>query len=148
MKNVVLIALLSLFTAGAGLLAQTQKGTPPSKAAGAKTTSMKSVNEGVYTTAQADRGAAVFKTSCTACHDTSRFTGAEFASGWTGKPIHELFETIHSTMPEDKPGSLTRQQYADVVAYFLRLNGYPAGKIELPTADASLKSIRFDKKAK
>jgi cytochrome c5 len=44
----------------------------------------KSVNEGVYTAAQADRGAAVFKTSCTACHDTARFTGDEFLAGWTG----------------------------------------------------------------
>ena len=108
----------------------------------------KSVNDGIYTAAQADRGAAVFKTSCTTCHETSRFTGDEFLAGWTGKPLHELFQHMSTTMPEDNPGSLKPQQYADVVAYFLKLNGYPAGKTELESATDGLKAIKFDKKAK
>jgi mono/diheme cytochrome c family protein len=106
----------------------------------------KSVNEGIYTAAQADRGAATFKTSCTACHEAARFTGNEFLAGWTGKPLHELFQHMSTTMPEDNPGSLKPQQYADIVAYFLRLNGYPAGKDELPSAAEGLKHIAFDKK--
>jgi mono/diheme cytochrome c family protein len=107
----------------------------------------KSVNEGVYTAAQADRGAAVFKTSCTACHDTARFTGDEFLAGWTGKSLHALFDQMSTTMPEDNPGSLKPQQYADVVAYFLKLNGYPAGKTEL-TGPEALKTIKLDKKGR
>ena len=109
--------------------------------------SPKSVNDGVYTAAQADRGAAVFKTTCTACHETEKFTGAEFLTGWTGKPIHELYDTISTTMPEDNPGSLKPQQYIDVIAYFLKLNGYPVGTTELPATAAELKAIKFDKKA-
>ena len=105
----------------------------------------KSVNEGIYTAAQADRGAAVFDKTCTACHDTARFTGDEFLAGWTGKPLHDLFNHMSTTMPEDNPGSLKPQQYADVVAYFLKLNGYPAGKAELESAAAGLKAIKFDK---
>jgi quinoprotein glucose dehydrogenase len=105
-----------------------------------------SVNDGVFTAAQADRGAAVFKTSCTACHDTSRFTGDEFLNGWTGKPLHALFDQMSTSMPEDNPGSLKPQQYADVVAYFLRLNGYPVGKTELASAADALKAIKFDKR--
>lgn len=108
----------------------------------------KSVNDGAYTAAQADRGEAVFTNTCTACHDTSRFTGAEFLTVWVGRPIHELFDTVRTTMPEDAPGTLKPQQYADVIAYFLELNGYPAGKEELPTDAAVLKGIKFDKKAK
>jgi mono/diheme cytochrome c family protein len=104
----------------------------------------KSVNDGIYTAAQADRGATTFKASCTACHETSRFTGDEFLAGWTEKPLHELFAHMSATMPEDNPGSLKPQQYADVVAYFLKLNGYPAGKTELPGVD-ELKAIKFDK---
>jgi quinoprotein glucose dehydrogenase len=107
--------------------------------------SSQSVNDGVYTAAQADRGAATFKASCTACHEASRFTGDEFLAGWTGKPLHELFQHMSTTMPEDNPGSLQPPQYADVVAYFLRLNGYPGGKTELPSAEAGLKAIQFDK---
>jgi quinoprotein glucose dehydrogenase len=109
--------------------------------------SAKSVNEGVYTAAQADRGAAVFKTTCTACHDTARFTGDDFLAGWTGKSLHALFDHVSTTMPEDNPGSLKPQQYADVVAYFLKLNGYPEGKAELSGAEA-IKGITFDKKSK
>ena len=110
--------------------------------------SSKSVNEGIYTAAQAERGAATFKTSCTACHEPSRFTGDEFLAGWTGKPLHELFQHMSTTMPEDNPGSLKPQQYVDVVAYFLQLNGYPAGKTELQSAAEGLKTIAFDKKKK
>lgn len=108
----------------------------------------KSVNEGVFTAAQADRGAAVFKTSCTACHEPERFVGKDFLSGWTGKPLQALFTHVSTMMPEDNPGSLKPQQYADVVAYFLKLNGYPAGKEELAGTPAALKAIKFDQKAK
>ena len=108
----------------------------------------KSVNEGIYTTAQADRGADTFKTTCTACHDNARFTGDEFLSVWTGKSLHELFHHMSTTMPEDNPGTLKPQQYADVVAFFLRLNGYPAGKTELQASEDALKAIKFDKKSK
>jgi mono/diheme cytochrome c family protein len=108
----------------------------------------KSVNEGVYTAAQADRGAEVFKTTCAACHETSRFTGEEFLPVWVGKSLFELYDVVHTTMPEDKPGSLKPQQYIDVITYFLKLNGYPVGTTELPATDETLKAIQFDKKAK
>jgi quinoprotein glucose dehydrogenase len=108
----------------------------------------KSVNDGVYTAAQADRGAAVFKATCTACHEPSRFTGNDFLSGWTGKPLYALFDTVSATMPEDNPGSLKPEQYADVVAYFLELNGYPTGTSDLQDGADTLKAIGFDKRAK
>ena len=104
----------------------------------------KTASGGIYTTAQADRGAATFKTTCTACHDNERFTGDQFLLGWTGKPLHELFQHMSTTMPEDNPGSLKPQQYVDVVAYMLKLNGYPAGKTELASATEGLKTIMFD----
>jgi mono/diheme cytochrome c family protein len=108
----------------------------------------KSVNEGVYTPAQATRGEAAFEASCTACHETSRFSGKDFLSTWTGKSLHVLFDHVHTTMPEDNPGSLTPQQYADILAFFLKLNGYPEGKDELPAEAAALKDIKFDNKTK
>ncbi len=41
------------------------------------------------------------------------------------------------TMPEDDPGSLRPQTYADVIAYILRLNDYASGTTELaPTAES------------
>ena len=106
----------------------------------------KSVNEGVYTPAQATRGEASFEASCTACHDTSRFSGKDFLSTWTGKSLHVLFDHVHTTMPEDNPGSLKPQEYADILAFFLKLNGYPEGKDELPAEADALKAIKFDNK--
>jgi quinoprotein glucose dehydrogenase len=108
----------------------------------------KTVNDGIYTEEQAARGKTVFAANCTTCHETSRFTGDEFLKGWTGKPLHALFEHMSTTMPEDNPGGLKPQQYADVVAYFLQLNDYPAGKTELESAVEGLKAIKFDKLTK
>lgn len=90
----------------------------------------KSVNDGVYSSSQASRGQALFQSMCTTCHAPDRFTGAEFVSAWAGKPVAEIFKAVQ-TMPEDNPGSLSAQQYGDVIAYFLSLNKYPAGAEEL-----------------
>ena len=46
-------------------------------------------------------------------------------------------------MPSDNPGSLTKPQVTDLVAYVLKFGGYPAGKNELPAAAESLSQIRF-----
>ena len=44
-----------------------------------------------------------------------------------------MFGYLKATMPQDRPGSLTDQQYADLLAYILRNNDYPSGNQELPT---------------
>jgi hypothetical protein len=46
-------------------------------------------------------------------------------------------------MPDDDPGSLTGQQYADLLAYVFSLNKFPAGTTELATNTEPLKQIRF-----
>lgn len=104
----------------------------------------KSVNQGVYSEAQAARGQQKFEGTCTACHDTARFTGPEFVNAWAGQPLHALFDTVSATMPEDNPGSLEPQQYGDVIAYFLKLNGYPAGTDELKGDAAAMKAIKME----
>jgi S-disulfanyl-L-cysteine oxidoreductase SoxD len=107
-----------------------------------------SVNAGVYTAAQADRGAEIFKSQCTTCHDNARFTGEDFIGTWSGKPLYELYDIVHTTMPEDNPGGLKPQQYADVIAFFLRLNGYPAGQNELKGTDEAMRAIKFERRGK
>ena len=95
----------------------------------------RTVNDGVYSSGQASRGQALFQSICTTCHAPDRFTGEEFVSAWSGKPLSELFKALQ-TMPEDNPGSLDAQQYSDVMAYFLSLNKFPSGSEELkPEAD-------------
>jgi mono/diheme cytochrome c family protein len=101
----------------------------------------RTVNDGVFTDAQAARGKAAFEKNCTMCHETSRFTGDEFVNHWSGKPLAGLFETVSTTMPEDNPGSLKPEEYGDIVAFFLQLNQYPSGAQELAAAIEPLRAI-------
>jgi mono/diheme cytochrome c family protein len=103
----------------------------------------RTVNDGVYSSGQATRGDALFQSICTTCHDTERFTGEEFVSAWSGKPLSELFKAVQ-TMPEDNPGSLNAQQYSDVMAYFLQLNKYPSGSDELKGEPDVLAKIQME----
>ncbi len=101
----------------------------------------RTVNDGVYSSGQASRGQALFQSICTTCHAPDRFTGEEFVSAWSGKPLSELFKALQ-TMPEDNPGSLDAQQYGDVMAYFLSLNQFPAGSEELKAEADVLANIQ------
>jgi mono/diheme cytochrome c family protein len=100
----------------------------------------RTVGEGVYTTAQADRGQVVFRGSCESCHAPRYFTGG-FLRNWSS--VGELFDFTVSNMPEDAPASLTPQQYADVMAYVLKVNNLPTGEKELPTELPALQAITF-----
>jgi len=54
------------------------------------------------------------------------------------------FERIHRDMPPDKRDTLTRQRAADLVAFLLSFNRFPAGDRELPADLAALRRIRID----
>ena len=49
-------------------------------------------------------------------------------------------------MPEDNPGSLKQQEYADILAYFLSLNAYPTGDAELAPGAGPMANIKIEKK--
>jgi mono/diheme cytochrome c family protein len=106
----------------------------------------KSTYDGVYTKAQAERGQKTFSDKCTACHESSRFSGDTFHESWDGKALKEIWDVASGTMPEDNPGSLKQQEYADIIAYFLSLNEYPAGEAELQPGAAAMAAIKVDKK--
>lgn len=104
----------------------------------------RSAREGVYTAAQADRGTRVFTGVCQSCHTTSQFSGADFELNWEGRTVRDLVRLIRTTMPYENPGSLSRREYIDVVAYLLKLNEYPAGDEELDSDEEALRRIRID----
>jgi hypothetical protein len=62
---------------------------------------------------------------------------------WTDGNLGELYTIVKATMPQDKPDSLTEVQYAEVVAYILKVNKYPAGQQELRPDLAVLKGMAF-----
>ena len=98
----------------------------------------KTVADGVYTEAQAARGAAVYEQSCGGCHraDLGGATGPalkeqRFAGEFAGKNVKALFLRIATTMPRNAPASLGDNVYLDIVAHVLKENGFPAGSREL-----------------
>ena len=112
----------------------------------------RSVLDGAFTAEQVKRGEAISQKECVNCHGAALSGGEEapaleggaFLSNWTGLTVGDLYERIRSTMPQDDPTRLNRQQDADVVAYILNLNHYPAGKTELPTQTEVLKQIKIE----
>ena len=99
---------------------------------------------GVYSEAQAARGRDTFAGMCQACHTPATHTGPTFYASWGGRPLWELFDYLMANMPKSDPGSLSPEEYAQVLAFVLKMNGMPAGPRELPVDEATLKAIRFD----
>ena len=87
---------------------------------------------GIYAAAQAERGRSSFRDVCAECHYSSEFRDQKFKFKWGRRTVRDLYRDIVRNMPEDDPGSLPDQEYADVVAYILQLNGFPPGERELP----------------
>ena len=107
----------------------------------AQSNGSRSTKDGVYTREQAERGQQVFITLCKSCHTPESHTTPAFVSKWEGKPLSELFRYIRDEMPKNEPGSLAIEEYADVLAYILRLNRMPAGTDELPADANQMKTV-------
>jgi mono/diheme cytochrome c family protein len=97
---------------------------------------VKTVRDGVYTTAQAMRGESVYGMNCAKCHegadvDGPPLTGDPFVDRWREDRLTTLFTFIRTKMPQDSPGKLSESAYLDVLAYLLQANSNPAGATEL-----------------
>ena len=121
------------------------------KAATQSAASGHSVWSGGYTEAQSARGKAAYEQQCSFCH-LSDLRGQGFApplvedafrDRWADGNLGDLFTIVKLTMPQDKPASLTDQEYADIVAYLLKSNQYPSGQQELIPDPATLKQVMF-----
>jgi S-disulfanyl-L-cysteine oxidoreductase SoxD len=109
-------------------------------------TGPRTTQSGVYSREQAARGLDVYMGLCKSCHSPDAYTATTFTSKWEGKPLSELYLFIRDQMPKNEPGTLSPEEYADVVAYLLRINRMPAGDAELPADADRMKSIRFQTK--
>ncbi|MFL2855817.1 MAG: hypothetical protein ACJZ8E_05465 [Pseudohongiellaceae bacterium] len=66
---------------------------------------------------------------------------AKFLRDWEGTSLAVLFELSKTTMPEDNPGSLTDQEFVDVIAYMLSVSNLPTGDAELQVDLQSLSQV-------
>jgi mono/diheme cytochrome c family protein len=110
----------------------------------------RTVWEGVYTEAQATRGATAFGQSCSGCHALAAegkapLVGDAFWKSFSQKSAGELLEFVSAYMPNGNPGSLTKTTYEDIVALMLKSNGFPAGAAELkPNTIAEVQIVPKD----
>ena len=138
-RAIVLPALIFFVAALYGLL-HAQSVAPPH-----------SVRDGIYTAAQAVRGEALYDKHCERCHggdlegdEGPSLNSEDFLEDWKGLTVGDLSERIRIWMPGDRPGMLTRQETADILALVLRANHFPPGLRELGTDKAVLSGFRIE----
>lgn len=106
--------------------------------AGAGAQAPRSLADGVYTATQAARGRTLYLVNCGSCHAENLNGGRFFRDepvpalrrenlfdGWP--ELNAFFEQLQTAMPADDPMALPPGEYADILAYLLSANGYPAG---------------------
>lgn len=99
-----------------------------------------SIWDGIFTSEQAQRGRMTFELYCAGCHGSDLISadgyapdliGFSFTSRWHNVSVYRRYSIIRETMPQGAGGMLSDQEYADIVAYVLSYNKYPAGDHEL-----------------
>ena len=108
------------------------------------TNGQRSTGQGVYSREQWMRGRDVYAGMCAGCHPAVTHVGPQFTTSWAGKKLSDLFGFLRERMPKNEPGSLSAEEYVDVMSYMLRLNGMPQGQDELPPDSLVLTKIKID----
>jgi S-disulfanyl-L-cysteine oxidoreductase SoxD len=100
-----------------------------------------SVNDGVYTEAQARRGETIYGANCSGCHGDALqgksdgpLRGAVFMDRWREDSLNVVFQHMRTLMPARAPASLPETAYIDVLALVLEANRFPPGSKELTAA--------------
>lgn len=103
-----------------------------------------------FTAEQVARGEREYRRSCLDCHGENLndgefggppLVGYYFREKWFGLGVAGIFGFTASAMPPDRPGALSDQTYADLVAYILSENGIEAGDTPLPADMAALSQL-------
>ncbi len=114
----------------------------------------RSVWDGVYTAQQANDGAGLYQEKCNSCHGEPEtggdngpsLAGEGFLDNWKGKSVGDLYTKLSTAMPMDNPGSLTAEEYTNLLSFLFAVNGFPPGEKALTADPAALKSIKIEPK--
>ena len=99
----------------------------------------RTINDGIYSKAQAKNGEQLYQEHCLLCHDKKYFRPV--LKAWDGQSLRLFFMAMSSSMPQSNPGFLRDREYVDILAYILSLSRYPAGEFELDYEDGALEEI-------
>jgi quinoprotein glucose dehydrogenase len=114
----------------------------------------RSVWDGIFTDAQAQRGRGFYSEHCAACHGADlqggeyrALQGDRFWIAWQDTTVDYLLGKVSATMPHSEDGSLKgtlgTHVYVDIVAHMLNTNGFPAGASELtPASSAGIQIVK------
>ena len=99
---------------------------------------------------QAHKGHDLYEVYCASCHGSALegqgalpLSGATFRTRWADDrhSADDLFYIIRTLMPYGQPATLSKQEYIDITAYILIVNGSPSGGQPLPLDPRILKQI-------
>jgi cytochrome c len=115
-------------------------------------TPRRSTWDGVYTEEQSKRGFPLYQRHCSYCHgnllegndESVSLSGDDFLGRWNEIPLSTLYDRIRKDMPMNNVGNLSPQVNADILAYMLSFNEFPAGKVELPPNSQAMQQIQID----
>lgn len=96
---------------------------------------------GAFTESQTRSGQRVYMEHCAQCHGADlrgigkapALAGESFRNYCTEQryTADDLLYQIRAFMPYNEPGKLSKQQYVEVLAYILKMNGFSPGHTEL-----------------
>jgi mono/diheme cytochrome c family protein len=152
-SRALIVAAFALTACGKSAGTSTASTSPAPAPAGAPAASAPTnIWGGVYTAAQAQRGAGLFTSTCDKCHgekaantpeDAGRLVGREFFDLLDGVTLDQLFTQIQTTMPADNPKTLPSKDVADIISYLLSRNEFPAGASALSENPEQLKGLKI-----
>ncbi|MGC9269521.1 c-type cytochrome [Acidiphilium sp.] len=104
----------------------------------------------LYTASQAASGQTLFATNCSMCHGAAlqgisgpALIGQSFASAANNYTVAAIFDELSQQMPAGNPGSLSKSDYTDIMAFILSKNGYPAGSTALTYDGAQSSTVKL-----
>ncbi len=106
-----------------------------------------------FSAAQAEHGGDLYRDHCSLCHgadlSSAEFApslkGARFRRQWGGQNAAALHGYVSRTMPPSQAGSLSPQDYSDVLAFILQANGASPGAVPLPSDPEALGALSLPK---
>lgn len=101
------------------------------------------VDDGIYTTEQAEGARAVYADQCAQCHGSTmrgtpggpRIVGSSFRRNWEGQSVAAFYEYLSTNMPFGRGGQLGTAVYAELAALIFQENGFPPGEAPFDPED-------------
>ena len=95
---------------------------------------------------QAERGRVGYERHCAECHlpdlrgaaEAPELAGPNFANSWQAYSLRDLWDTVRTTMPPERRGTLDPQDALDIVVHLLRSNGMGDGGATVDTGSTAL----------